>query len=194
MTDEEVARLYAAEREMAILTSRQADRQKLIDERFAKAEMALSVALESANKRLDGMNEFRQALQDQSNKQVSRLELEAGISTLNAKIDGGMRALGDKLEVATAPNYVLGFSAISVILVMVAGFWSVVGLRIESAINPMAVTVEQVRLSNLNQDQNITRIMETQGPLTAERRKETSDLRIDVTRLKDWVDNHAAAK
>jgi hypothetical protein len=48
--------------------------EKLIDEKFRARDMALIVALETLNKRLDGMNEFREALRDQNSRYVARTE------------------------------------------------------------------------------------------------------------------------
>jgi hypothetical protein len=48
--------------------------EKLIDEKFRARDLALVVALETLNKRLDGMNEFREALRDQNSRYVARTE------------------------------------------------------------------------------------------------------------------------
>src|SRR6266576_2488027 len=56
--------------------------QKLVDHRQGDAERALSVALEAMNRRLEGMNEFRQALSDQRfADEKNRAKIEEGLVT-----------------------------------------------------------------------------------------------------------------
>jgi hypothetical protein len=86
-----------------------ADRDKLADERLANQQNALLVAINAQDKqtqqaltaadravvkaeaatekRFEGVNEFRQALSDQSSTFVTRIESDAVIKTINEKID-----------------------------------------------------------------------------------------------------------
>jgi hypothetical protein len=48
--------------------------EKLIDEKFRARDKALIVAMVTLNKRLDGMNAFREALRDQTSRFVTRVE------------------------------------------------------------------------------------------------------------------------
>lgn len=61
------------------------DLEKSLDERFSSQEKAVKIAVESSNKRLEGMNEFRQTLSDQTRNYVTKSEYEAG---QNAVRDG----------------------------------------------------------------------------------------------------------
>jgi len=47
-----------------------------VDSRLAAIEKATTVAYDSMNKRLEGMNEFRQSIQDISGKTVTRMEFD----------------------------------------------------------------------------------------------------------------------
>jgi len=54
--------------------------------RFEAADRARDVALVAMEKRLDGMNEFREALKDQSVRFITRDEVEGRISRMDATI------------------------------------------------------------------------------------------------------------
>ena len=53
------------------------ERDKKFDERFEFQKDAVASALASMDKRLDGMNEFRASLQDQTRNQVSKSEFQS---------------------------------------------------------------------------------------------------------------------
>ena len=59
---------------MDIQNGRLAFFERLYDEKFAARDRALSVALASMDRRLDGMNEFRDALRDQASRFLAREE------------------------------------------------------------------------------------------------------------------------
>jgi hypothetical protein len=52
------------------------ERDRKFDERFQFQKDAIATALASMDKRLDGMNEFRASLQDQTKNQVSKSEFQ----------------------------------------------------------------------------------------------------------------------
>lgn len=60
---------------------------RALDERFRSQEKALATALAANEKRLDGMNEFRSTLSDQSKTFINRLEHNSLISSTNEKFD-----------------------------------------------------------------------------------------------------------
>jgi hypothetical protein len=61
--------------------------EKLINEKFRARDMALVVALDTLNKRLDGMNEFREALRDQNARYLSRSEYLTALEALTRSHD-----------------------------------------------------------------------------------------------------------
>jgi len=60
---------------------------ELINEKFTARDLALTVALATLNKRLDGMNEFRDALKDQGNTFMPRVEYSSGHDSLVRSVD-----------------------------------------------------------------------------------------------------------
>lgn len=61
---------------------------------------AVKLALLSLNKRLDGMNEFRESMRDQANRTIPRNEYEAQYKNLVDRVD----------QIATQVNVFLGHS------------------------------------------------------------------------------------
>lgn len=61
----------------------------LAEQRFDAMDKALHVATQQMDKRLDGMNEFRESLRDQAAQMVTRTEC----SILHKKIDEDLRIL-----------------------------------------------------------------------------------------------------
>jgi hypothetical protein len=57
------------------------------EERVATDKEAVRLALMANEKRLDGMNEFRQALTDQSNMMITRHESESSHNSLSARTE-----------------------------------------------------------------------------------------------------------
>ena len=56
------------------------------ESKYSQLDKALGIALDSLNKRLEGMNEFRESLKDQSAKFVTRIEYEAEAGRLKEDI------------------------------------------------------------------------------------------------------------
>ena len=57
-----------------------------IESRFAAIEKAIEIALAALDKRLDGMNEIREAMRDQSGYFISRKEVELQLDKISADI------------------------------------------------------------------------------------------------------------
>lgn len=62
--------------------------EKALDERFLAQEKAIMVANEASNKRLEGMNEFRESLKDQATRFATRDELNSLSLLISTKLDG----------------------------------------------------------------------------------------------------------
>ena len=60
--------------------------REYFDIRLTALERGIEQARQSMEKRLDGMNEFRNALKDQSSKSPSRIEVETKIDALEKEI------------------------------------------------------------------------------------------------------------
>lgn len=121
-------------------------------ERFEQRDNAVDAALSANDKRLDGMNEFRSAMADISRQMVTRVESDAVVGTLSSKVTSDMRLMNDKLDAMNRPNYILGVSALSAVLIAIGGLWTVTGLKIDNAISPYQVTMEQLKSNLLGHD------------------------------------------
>jgi hypothetical protein len=129
---------------------------RLYDQRFNASQDALQVALTSNNQRLDAMNEFRATLSDQSSRMISRLEADAAIKSSADRIYADLSTISAKVEVFSRPNYTLIGSFASIVFVMVAGVWLVIGLKIDVSEAPVAFTVEQLKVSEASRERQVS--------------------------------------
>jgi hypothetical protein len=120
---------------------------------------ALRVALESNDRRLNAMNEFRSALADQGARMITREESEIvrraivdkadeTAKVMNARLEAELRPVHTKLNEIGRPNWALLASLISIAFVMIAGIWLVIGLKIDSSLLPVSVAVENIKVAN----------------------------------------------
>jgi len=85
---------------------READRR--YEQRFAASEQAVLKAEHTMNERLNSMNEFREALKDQSGKMATRSELERveemvqELRRAKANLDGRLVVLSGAVSVAVS--------------------------------------------------------------------------------------------
>lgn len=136
---------------------------RIADERDAARTEAIRVAAIANDSRLDKMNEFRSALNDQTSRLVTRAEVESGrnalagkteeaIGALAAKLDAEIKPLHVRLEMLSRPNWTLMMSILSVALVLIGGTYTIVGLAISSAIQPNATAIVALVEHNHQQD------------------------------------------
>lgn len=144
------------ETDVALLRADLSRLEALHNERFSAQEKAVQVALEANNKRLDSMNEFRATLADQATQLITRSEAVTAIQTANNHAEGQIVLIKDKLEELSKPNYVLASSILSAMFVLIAGSWLVIGLKIESATSPLAISVSQLTANQQIKAQQIT--------------------------------------
>lgn len=69
-----------------LLDERAIAQERMENERFGAIRIAQDVALASLNKRLDGMNEFRQALSDQAANSVTRIMFDQSREAISKEI------------------------------------------------------------------------------------------------------------
>src|SRR6185437_2796526 len=160
---------------IALLEAEAAHRRELIDTKFTTLATTLNAALAANDKRFDSMNELRGALSDQTSNFISRTEAHSNINSLETKVWADVNAIKDKQEEYGKPNYYLGVSIISAILISLGGLWTVTGLKIDNAIAPVLVQQEAFRTSKTSQDQRLT-------ALTA-RIREIADRQAGITSL-----------
>jgi hypothetical protein len=137
------------------------------DERMIADREALRVALQANEKRLDGMNEFRQALSDQANRMMPRSEVEAirntivdkselTTETFEKKYDSEIKAMMTKIDEIRKPNWPLMASVVSLFLMMVTGVWLVIGLKIDSTLSPLALDVQDIKVGRASTNERLS--------------------------------------
>ncbi len=166
------------------------------DKRYAeitKAETeARRNALDTNNKRLDGMNEFRAAMSDLSARMLTKDEDETSRASIRDKIDqqritleehikNEVEPLNAKMAIYSQPNWALMASCISIFIVLVTGVWLVIGLKIESTISPLAEIVAGNKTSIATLDDQFRRL----DSVTSSSSQENLVARADRTQIND---------
>jgi len=132
------------------------DRRYSLRDDFQKE--AVRVALAANERRLDSMNEFRAALSDQTARSITREEFEIirqniadkaeeTTKATNTRIDSEVGPLHTKMDEIGRPNWTLLASLISISFVLIAGIWLVIGLKIDSSLVPVSLTVEDMKVA-----------------------------------------------
>ncbi len=124
--------------------------ERFILEKFKSSEEALRVALDAANKRLDTMNEFRQALNDQNSTFLTKDEFQAAY-----------HPLVEKVSEQGKPNWTIVASFASLFLGSIAAIWLVLGLKIDNSAAPLTLAIEQLKSTELDQLQRYNTIDDT---------------------------------
>ncbi len=126
------------------------------EKRFDHSEAALQVALDANNERLDGVNEFRDALNDTTNRMITRVEAITVVQAADQRNIAEIVTLRDKVNESSKPNYVLFITALSALFAVVAGIWLVIGLKIESTVSPITLTMATLETHNIVQDRELS--------------------------------------
>lgn len=137
MIDPDVDREFANQRrtfELQLAALRQLFEQSI--EAWSEARLVASVANE---KRLDGMNEFRAAMSDQSAHMLTRAEAEASARLLSERVEQNRQAFEVRLSEITKPKWTLMLSVASIFLVVTTGVWALVGLKVDASVSPVAL-------------------------------------------------------
>lgn len=116
------------------LDQRFSELKETVRQQGQNSQEAVRRAEAATDKRFDAVNEFRAQLQDQAAAFLTKSEYNAGHTPLVEKVD--------KLS---QPQWTLLFSMISIGILAIGGFWTVLGLKIDSAINPENVAIESMR-------------------------------------------------
>lgn len=96
MTDESLA----TDRDIQMLEQRISATEKLLDEKLRSRDHAVAIATAAMDKRLDGMNEFRETLKDQAQGFVAKTSYDILVDRTNklenrlANFDGKVWMLG----------------------------------------------------------------------------------------------------
>jgi hypothetical protein len=109
--------------------------------------------------RLDAMNKFREAMQDQASRFIQRSEFEASKATSMERYESSRQNFDLRLENELAPlhaavdsmgkpNWPVMASAGSILIAACAGVWLVLGLKIDNTVAPMQLVLESVRAAS----------------------------------------------
>jgi hypothetical protein len=137
------------------------EQRVLADQEFVRA------ALSSNDKRLDSMNEFRAALTDQSSRMLTRTEFEASRAALADKhdelrdfidhrVNSEIAPIRERMELIGKPNWALMVSVVSIFLVMIAGVWLVIGLRIDAEVQPVSLGLTALQATHTAESAALT--------------------------------------
>lgn len=106
------------------------------------------------NERLSHLNESRATIADQQAHFVQRQEFEdakvQGIERANGNriyTDQRVAALTEKADAANKPNWHFLTAVASLLMTGIAASWLVIGLKMESTVAPLTLTVEQARIT-----------------------------------------------
>lgn len=128
---------------------------QLYEQRAQANQEALKAALAANDQRLAGMNEFRAAINDTTNKMMTRIEALSVIGASTAKIDADVSLMRDRIDIMGRPNYPLLVGIISIVATLVTGIWLIIGLRIDTAITPNAVAIASLQERDREQRTNL---------------------------------------
>ena len=117
-------------------------------QRYDFSQEALKTALEVNNRRLDQMNEFRASLTDVLNRTMSRAEVETALAAVEASSVGRYIPLAEKVSQNSKTNWPMLASLATVMVSVVIGVWVIVGLKIDTANQPLILQSQSLTVSN----------------------------------------------
>jgi hypothetical protein len=186
--DAEIARELEALRGLIAANEKRHDEVRAFNrERVVEKEHNLEA-------RLERMNEFRAAMQDQAAHFVTRGEFEtakaAGVERAEAtranfelRLENEMAPVHTTLSEMGKPNWPLVVSAGSVFLGACAGLWLILGLKIDNSVAPMQLVLETVRVQGVA---NAERLHFIEGESAASTQADTAS-RTDRAQLSERV-------
>jgi hypothetical protein len=118
----------------------------LVNERFAAHQTALNLALSANDKRLEGLNEFRQSLSDQTSHYPTRNEVEVMISGLRSDSYSNLAPLQVKVDAMGKPNIVMMIALVGTLFSVVSASWVIIGLKIDSTNLPVQVAIQSEKI------------------------------------------------
>jgi hypothetical protein len=108
--------------------------EKRQDGRFQLAQNYVEMANKELDKRLEGMNKFRETINDQAARLATRVEVDSKLGNLQEKIDD--------LKSINWPLYSI---MVVILLATVSAVWVILGLRIEAVNQPALLGLSQLR-------------------------------------------------
>jgi hypothetical protein len=121
------------------------DRVKSIYERDQSTHRA---QLDGINKRLETVTDLYNRSIENNLRAVSREEFERAINAGRERLEETTGPIIKQLSETGKPNWMLLVGFMSVALVVLSGCWLLIGLQINVAITPQALTIEATRAAN----------------------------------------------
>lgn len=164
------------------------------DERNEQNLTSRMAAYNAINTRLDGMNEFRAALSDQIARGVSRSEhdvlrdttreaIEQAKTQTTQQLRGEIGPLRARIDEIGRPNWTLLVSSISVIAMIVAGMWLVIGLRIDASVSPVLLTTTANQMTLSSHSKAIGEVQATDARMIADAGAHTADVKAKLAEI-----------
>jgi hypothetical protein len=173
MSDPDTKLPFAESVEFEKVDARITALERFYEQRFQTTEKATALALAANNERLDGMNRFKDALTDTTNRMVARVEALNVLEANAKKIDSEVDELRKRVEDGTRPNYPFIIGILSTAATLMTGLWLIVGLKIDNTVAPT-----EIRMAAMS-----TRI-DAQTATDNGLAERLSELRVDTTQLK----------
>lgn len=134
------------------------ERFSSIEARFNEYRSAQQISAQTAveairraetamDKRFESVNEFRAQLTDQTRTFLTKSEYYAAHTPVV-----------EKIEKLSQPQWSLLISLLTAAVVSIGGFWTVLGLKIETAVSPITVMTERNAATMTEQSKRIDRI------------------------------------
>jgi len=97
--------------------------KEYVDTRFCAADRATAIAVQQMERRLESMNEFRDALKDQASRLATRQEMEVALKAMEAELRG-LRDFRVALEAKASQQSV----NVSLLLALIGLALSIIGM------------------------------------------------------------------
>lgn len=175
---EKIIRLEAGQ---ASVASDVAHFRQMVNERAGAAQKALDVALAASDRRLDLLNEFRASYGDLVAS--ARVKIEAMVAD-HARLSAETQALRERVDASGKPNPLLLVSLASVIFALIAASWFIIGLEIDTRLNPLMVRAEISRVDRGHMDERL-KLLEAAVTANVERQALQDTV---SARLRDQID------
>lgn len=183
-----------ARQEIATLRLLIEERDRLYEERRQSDIRTREAETAAYAKHFEGLNGARGMMADMTSQMISRREHDGQIAGLSetiernrvmmeARLTADYEPLRAKVELAAQPNWALMTSLLSIVLVLAGGAWLVMGLKIDSAISPVQLAVEQNKVALAAQGERV-RVVDTASQASAQADQVS---RVDRAQLNDRV-------
>lgn len=127
----------------------------------------IEIFRDEVDKKLEHLNGVREALRDQAALMIrkedaeSRIKaaterLEAQITNLTSRTEAELKPIHQQMGLLGKPNWTILGTVASVGLATITGCWVLIGLKIDAALGPVSLSVEQIKVSNGSRDRQIS--------------------------------------